>query len=317
MASIEDFIIKQGGQKTDFKNLYMPKIDKYAKRTIRILEEPKSDMVKKFTFVHSYLPGIGNSACNNTADNIKAGKPCKFCLEFMNQMNQVEKEQFDWLSSLDIVNKEETDKFNNDILKVSREENAKPKLIFKNGKVFEQGKTFDKEISSLLSESEKKIYNSFYEKHQKVSGKTRKCKFFVPVFDYATDEVKIFEFGSAIWNKLDEVFTKAGYNYTSADITITHNAQLGNWWLVSKKDSAPISNVIVDKYNATKEEIKKELDRRTSIPTPEQQELLFKKYLDAVAKKNGEASSEEQEQAVVETKQQPKQESSVDLENLF
>ena len=318
MRSIEDFIVKQSAQRADYKNLYLPKIEKYAKRTIRILEEPKSDMVKKFSFQHSYLPGLGNTACNNTAENVKSGNACKFCVEFMNQINQAEKEHFDWLKSLDIVNKEETDKFNSQVL-ASRDEKVNPKIILKNGKVFEQGKTFDKEISSLLSDQEKKIYSSFYDKHERVSGKTRKCKFFIPVYDYASDEIKIYEFGSAIWNKLDEVFTKAGYNYTSADITITHNAVLGNWWLVSKKDSEPISAKIVDKYSSIKEEIRKELDRRVTIPTPDQQKALFEKFIVAVEKKKNSNNDtfEEKDVKPKNSEQNPSNNESTNLEDLF
>ena len=116
------------------------------------------------------------------------------------------------------------------------------------------------------------------------------------MFDYGTDEVKIFEFGPAIWNKFDEVFTKAGYSFVSADITITNNSQLGNWWSVSKKDTEEVSSKILTKYDQIREVIKKELERRTTTPTQQEQEKLFERYKEAVKKSEEESISQDEKQ---------------------
>jgi len=317
MVSIEDFITKTSKEKGNYKNLYLDKIKKGDKRTLRILENVESNNVKKFIFMHSYLSGIGSTPCTNTAENVKAGDICPFCQNAVDELNKVAKEHFEWLKTLDIVNKEETDKFNNEISKMA--DKSKPKLIFKNGKVFELENTFDSEIFYQLTDEQKKIYKSFYDKNSFAEGKARSCKFYIPVFDYATDEIKIWEFSPSIWNKLDENFTKAGYAFNSADFSITHNGIKGNWWLVSKKDSSPISNEIVQKYENVKETIYQELNRKINIPTHEKQIENFNKYKEALLKKQNDKENSNKVKEEINSSESFSNQTNVDkeLEQLF
>lgn len=307
MVTIDDFMIKNKRGSIDFKTIYLDKIKKGEKRILRLLENENSDMIKKFVFIHSYLAGVGSTPCTNTQENIKQKKYCLFCNDLVEQLNNVDKEHFDWLKTLDIVNQPETDKFNTEI--ASKSKDVKPKLIFNDGFVVEIGKTFDKEVSRRLDKKHSEVYNSFYIKRQKTEGKIRKCKFYAPVYDYATGEVKIYEFSASIWNQLQNSFTKAGYDFTSADFLITHTAQKGNWWTISKKDSSNISDEISAKYALIKDDIKKALDMRTNIPTPEQQVEIFNKYKTKLAEK---------ESGVVNTDGASQQSSNDDdFENLF
>jgi hypothetical protein len=299
MVSIEDFMIKNGGGRVDFSKYNLDKIAKHQKRTIRILEDVDSDMIKKFVYVHCFIPGVGNTVCTNTKENISQKKYCLFCTELVEKLNKIDRDHFEWLKTLDTVDSKETDKFNLDIAAKSKE--IKDKLIFKDGSVVEVGKTFDKDISNGLSQKDLETYNLFNSDKQKAEGQIRKCKFLVPVYDYATCEVKIYEMSPSIWNKLDEVFSQADFQFTSADIMITHNAVKGNWWLVSKKDSSAIDEKIIDKYSQVKEEIKKELERRTKTPTAEEQILIFQKYKDKVNGVSQQSSESEKNETKDET----------------
>jgi hypothetical protein len=309
VISIDDFIIKERGN-TNFANLYLPKIEKQAKRTLRLLENKDSDLIKKFIKTHQYLPGVGSAACSMLEANVKNGNLCPFCVEFVNQINNINKEHFDWLKTLSIVNVIETNKFNDEIAKVSGQN---PKLILTDGKVFELGDTFQRDISNKLNDSQVKIYNSYFIKKQRIEGKMSKTTFFAPVFDYATDDVKIYKFSPAIWNAIENSFTRAGYDFTSADFIITHNAVQGNWWSVSKKDSSPINDSITQKYQAIKDTIQKEIERQVKIPSVDEQNKNFKKYQDAVAKKlteqNGTEDDVPEERPIQNN--QPKQTKSV------
>jgi len=284
MVNLEDFIIKGGNKNIDFSKLYLDKIEKFQKRNLRLLENVNSNIIKKFVRMHEYLNGIGSTACNMTKENYEKGDRCKFCSYLVDEINKTENEHFNWLKTLDIVNLVETDKFNKEIIKVSKD--SVEKIILKNGKVFEKGKTFESDIVESLNEEQKKIHTSMVINKRKIEGKLAKAKFFAPVYDYATDEVKIFEFGPAVFNSIENTFTKAGYEYTSADFIITHNAVQGNWWPISKKDSSPIPPNAIAKYELIKSAIINEIERKTKMPTIDEQKVLFNKFKTALDKKN-------------------------------
>lgn len=289
MVSIDDFIIKDNkGNGGQFKNLYLDKIKKHEKRVMRILENSDSDIFKKFIPMHSYLVGVGNFRCVNTQENKDKGMPCPFCQDIVHQLNKIDNDHFDWLGSLDIINKEETKKFNDDIS--SKNPNSIKKLIFNNGKVVELGSTYEKEIFNLLTKEQQEIYNSFSDNKGRVEGKMASWKFYIPVFDYATDDVKIYEFSPSIFNQLKNVFINESLDFTSADITVTHLAQKGNWWSVVKKDSKPIEDRIVQKYESVKDSIRKEIERRCKFSTNEEAKEAFKKYSDKL-NSNSESSA--------------------------
>ena len=296
MASIEDFIIKERGNQ-NFANLYLDKIEKHGKKKLRLLENRDSNMIKKYVKLHQYLTGVYDATCNMTEANVTAGNPCPFCVNFINEINKVDKEHFDWLKTLSIVNVVETNKFNDEVAKAT---NQKAKVIFNDGNVIEIGNTFSKDVSTKLNDEQTKVYNNFYIRKQRIEGKLAKTVFFAPVFDYATDEVKIYKFSPAIWNAIENSFTKAGYDYTSADFIITHNAVQGNWWSVSKKDSSPISEEAMTKYNAIKANIEKEVEKKSTIPSVDAQQKAFQKHKDAIAKKTSESTDDDEDVMPVE-----------------
>lgn len=286
MVSIEDFIVKRsvnnnGGSKV--KDLYLAKIGEKSQRTLRLLEDRGSNGIKKYVPMHGYLEGIHSSPCIN----INKDNGCLFCKELTDVLNTIYKDHFDWLYSLDIVDKAKTDEANKTLAA-----EQKPKLIFKNGKIVELEKTFDKDVVSLLDDKNSKIYYAMLNKEKFAKYKKAGSKFYAPVYDYATKDVKIYVFSSSVWNQIESAFTKLGKNFTSADFMITCNAVSGNYWSVSRDDANPMSEEIQKIYAAKKEVIMAEIEKKTKLPTLEEQKKMFEFYRKTVDSKG---QSEEEE----------------------
>lgn len=291
MVSIEDFLIKQ--KRNDgpgAKDLYLQKIDKGDKRLLRLLETKDSPNIKKFIFMHNYLKGLGSTPCTNIN-----GK-CLFCHEIVEGLNRVDQQHFDWLMTLDVVNKVETEKFNTEI--VAKQKDGIKKIIFNDGKVFEMGKTFDKDVVALLGPEQQKVYYSLLKAREGVSMKIRSSKFYAPVFDYASDSIRIFVFSPSIFKKLEDSFTKNSYDYTSADFMLTCVGGKGDsYWSVSKKDSSPLKEEIIIKYDAAKKNIVEEIDRRVKLLNEEEQKKAYEFYRKAMEEGPKDGTQEAKQEA--------------------
>jgi hypothetical protein len=287
MISMEDFYNKGGPKRGPFKNWYVDRIAFGSSKKMRILEKADSVLFKKFEKQHEYLQGIGNISCDNTREKAEAGHPCPFCKEFVTVYNNTVIEHFNWLKTTSIVNKAETDKFNEKV----KELNIEEKIILRNSKMIGYDETFAKEIFDQLTPQEKIQYNEILKKRDFVKMKIQRTLFFIPVYDYGLGEIKIYRFTPSVYNALENQFTKAGYEFTSADVTITCNGGAGsNYWGVSRGDTSPISDEIFRKYEISKEEIRKELERRCKILSIEEYDAAFKKYKEALSKKELEAA---------------------------
>lgn len=295
MVEIADFIQKRSYNKTGggkASELYLAKIKEKDSKLLRLLEDRNSDIIKKYVPMHSYLEGIHSTPCIN----INEDKGCLFCRELVDNLNTLYKDHFDWLYSLEYVDKQKTDEFNKEISKMDSKA-RKQKLVFKSGEVFEIEKTFDKEIVKMLDETEQKIHFSMLKTKKSIEMKKATSKFYAPVYDYATKEVKIFVFSPSVWTQLENSFTKLGYNFTSADFLITNNAVTGNYWGISKKDSSPITGEITEKYNTKKEQIITEIEKRTKLLNNEEQTKLYEFYKKTIQEKGEVVEVEEKQDA--------------------
>jgi len=267
-----------GGSQGDFQNHFMDLPKKNGDQIqIRPLVTENDPLVRKNINMHMYLYGTFHGVrCASQKQNVN-GKVSidvdPFCQEVQNASRFYFKKIEDILAQ-NGENIAELRKVATETAEAEKGQKRKPKtkemcyqaLILLTADALSK-KTRNKDLEDYLS------------KFNKVQMKKPVSMFYIPVYDFGSDSVKIFACKWSIYKKIIDTLEDGKFLLNARDLVLKRTGNPGSdFWRVTVKDPTPLSNAQIQLLEAKRPALLSDYKKFIEPKTMEEVETAYMKY---------------------------------------